>query len=165
MGFLYRPKASGATFVHPLISAPKIMILAPGFSETRTVRVFPQGWCAEAARLGPCAVAAPIEELYRLAQRRVELQHAVIVLTYGQHASVSDEDRDFLWNAFGLPVFEQCLGPDNEVLAMECEAHDGLHVVGAVRGVALEKGVCGCGSSVPRLMPLWEHAGCESLVA
>jgi hypothetical protein len=165
MRYFFRPKATGAGFVHPLISAPKTMILAPGFRETRGVRVFAKGWCEEAARFGPCAVAASFDELRRLARKRVELRHAVIVLTYSANSFLSDEDRDFLWDAFGVPVFEQHLGPNNELLATECEAHDGLHVVGPVGSVRLEKSVCGCGSTVPRLMPQWQPAQLESLVA
>lgn len=151
MHFFFRPKATGAGFVHPLLSAPKTMILAPGFRETRTTRVFAQGWCEEAARFGPSAVAATFDELRRLAQKGVEFRHAVIVLRYGPGSFLSDDQRDFLWNAFGLPVFEQHLGPNNELLAMECEAHD-LHVVESVASsVNVDKSVCGCGSALPRL--------------
>ena len=57
-----------------------------------------------------------------------------------------------MWDAFGVPVFEQCLGLDNELLAMECEAHDGLHLMGTTSRMGAETNVCGCGSSVPRRM-------------
>lgn len=165
MRSLFRPKATGAPFVHPLNSAPKTIILAQGFRETRNARVFPNGWCEEAARLGPCSIAAPFEELRRLALRSTELRHAVVVLTYGLNPGLSEEDRDFLWNAFGVPVFEQCLGPDNELLAAECEAHDGMHVFGAVKSVPLQHGICGCGSTVPRLMPQIPPVKAKSMVA
>lgn len=140
-------------FVHPLDPAPKTVVLAAGFRSTRTVRVFPDGWNGEAARHLPCALAAPLEELLRLAETGIELHHAVIVLTSGGESRVAEEDRDLLWSAFGVPVFEQCLGADNELLAAECEAHDGLHVVGGKQEPLLQTGVCGCGSSIPRKMP------------
>ena len=139
--------------MHPLAPAPKTIVLAPGFESTRDIRVFPEGWNQEAARLGPCSVAASLDALLALAQSGTTLRHAAIVLTRGPNSVLSDLDRDRLWNAFGVPVFEQCLGADNELLAAECEAHDGLHVMGAAGRAGADTGVCGCGSSVPRTMP------------
>lgn len=163
----FRRKQTGAAFVHPLDPAPKTIVLAAGFQSTRTIRVFPDGWNEQAARLCPCAVAAPMKELHRLARAGIELQHAVIVLMRGADARLLEEDRELLWRAFGVPVFEQCLGEDNVLLAAECEAHDGLHVVG--RGIQedvnLEAGVCGCGSGVPRLKPARETRELERLYA
>jgi hypothetical protein len=165
MRIIIRRKATGVGFVHPLISVPKTVILAAGFRAARNIRVFADGWCDEAARFGPCAAAAPLEELQRLARKGIELRHAVVVLTYSPNSRLSDEDRDFLWEAFGVPIFEQFLGPNNELLAMECGAHDGLHVVGAVGSVPLKDGVCGCGSAVPRIMPQQEAVKGRSMVA
>ena len=142
----------GTVFMHPLAPAPKTIVLAPGFESTREIRVFPEGWNDEAARLGPCSVAASLNALLALAQSGTTLRHAAIVLTRGPDSALSDLDRDRLWSAFGVPVFEQCLGPDNELLAAECEAHDGLHVMGTASRAGAETGVCGCGSSVPRTM-------------
>ena len=88
-------------------------------SISRVIRVFPEGWNAEAARLGACSVAAPIKDLLALAQSGVTVQYAAIVLTRGLHSGLSESDRDRLWKAFGVPVFEQCLGVDNELLAMD----------------------------------------------
>lgn len=153
MKLFFKKKVGGTSFVHPLAPAPKTIVLAPGFESTRAIRVFPQGWNDEAARLGPCSVAASIKDLLSLAQRGVTLQHAAIVLTRGPHSALSEVDRDRLWDAFGVPVFEQCLGLDNDLLAIECEAHDGLHLMGTTSRIGAETSVCGCGSSVPRRMP------------
>jgi hypothetical protein len=156
MRFLRRRPSTGTLFEHPLSPAPKTTVLARGFQSTRNIRVFADGWSEAAARLGPCALAASLEELRRLAALGIQVQHAVIVLTSGALSSLTEEDRDLLWRAFGVPVFEQCLGPDNQLLAAECEAHDGLHVVGGVHNAGLQTDVCGCGSSVPRMMPVRE---------
>ena len=139
--------------MHPLAPVPKTIVLAPGFESTRAIRVFPEGWNDEAARLGPCSVAAPIKDLLALARSGATLRYAAIVLTRGPHSALLEADRDRLWDAFGVPVFEQCLGLDNELLAMECEAHDGLHLMGTTSRMGAETNVCGCGSSVPRRMP------------
>ncbi len=153
MRSFFRKKVAGAAFVHPLAPAPKTIVLAAGFENTRTIRVFPKGWDDDSARLGACSVAAAIEDLLRLAANGIRLQHAAIVLTRGPHSGLSERDRDRLWDAFGVPVFEQCLGVDNELLAMECEAHDGLHIMGSASRAGAETTVCGCGSSLPRRMP------------
>ena len=57
---------------------------------------------------------------------------------------------------FAVPVFEQIIGPDGELLAAECEAHDGLHIEVAGlpwEGYRLELAACGCGRKTPRLTP------------
>ena len=41
---------------------------------------------------------------------------------------MSTEQRERLWDAFELPVFEQLRGFEGELLASECDAHDGLHL-------------------------------------
>ena len=67
--------------------------------------------------------------------------------------------RDLLWNTFGVPVFEQYLGPNLELLAFECEAHDGLHLANAGvhdPGCALRTELCACGNPTPRLCAVEE---------
>jgi hypothetical protein len=92
---------------------------------------------------------------------------------------LSRADRDVLWSAFGLPLYEQLLGPDQEALAAECGAHAGLHLLPAAGrlGVNVRHGVlraippgrapldfglharlamdrCACGQTTPRLTGL-----------
>ncbi len=89
--------------------------------------------------------------------------------------------RDRLWQAFELPVFEQLHGFDGELLASECEAHEGLHletesaifevldgelVVTSLLGLrhpllrlrtglagAIERRTCPCGDTISSLLP------------
>ena len=152
MRFLFQRNAAGAAFVHPLQPAPRTAILVAGFHESRLIRTFPGGWTEEAQRFRPTALAAPLNVFHKLAGERIELRHASIVFSYHVHERLSDPDRDWLWRAFGVPVYEQILGPANNLLAAECDAHNGLHVMGELPGVDLELEPCGCGSSVPRLM-------------
>lgn len=42
---------------------------------------------------------------------------------------LSPIERDGLWQRHGIPMFEHLLGMDGQLLAWECEAHCGLHVV------------------------------------
>jgi hypothetical protein len=112
----------------------------------------------------------------------VHVERALIVLTGLREGVLAAPDRDWLWSAFGVPVFEQHLGLDGQLVAHECEAHDGLHIVrnNAVVELAaasllltsltdieqptlrlrtgfsgeIRTGECECGSREPRLMHL-----------
>lgn len=153
MRITVRFRRRGAGFQHPLEPAPRTAILAPGFEESCLVRVFPRGWTNAAARFRPTAMAGPVRALKAAARFDVQLQHAVIAFT-DLKERLSECDRDFLWQAFGVPVFEQCLGSRNQLLAAECEAHDGLHLWQPAQPEwdgELELGRCACGSTTPRL--------------
>ncbi len=54
--------------------------------------------------------------------------HRVIVHSSVSTGLLSEEQRETLWQAFELPVFEHLLGLDGELLAWECVAHAGLHI-------------------------------------
>jgi hypothetical protein len=142
---------TGASFLHPLDPEPRTAILARGFQETKNVRVFPRGWNDSAARFEPSSVAGPAEQVRKLAASAVRLENSLIVFTYEGRSGLSHEDREMFWNAFGVPVFEQYLGPHNELLAMECDAHSGLHVVRGCDDLHQERDVCACGNQAPRL--------------
>ena len=130
---------------------PRTAVLAPGFQETKLVRVFAAGWNNAAARFEPASIAGPVEEIRKAAQQGIPLTHAVVVFTYEGQSCLSDDDRDLFWEAFGVPVFEQHLGRNNEVLAMECDAHAGLHLVGNFSQLRRDKNTCVCGNPAPKL--------------
>lgn len=142
--------ASGAAFVHPLEPAPKTAILVPGFRETRSIRVFPGGWSAGCRRFGPAAVAATFPQLRDLSHRDVRFTHALVVLSWSFDTTLTPAERDFLWDAFGAPIFEQVLAPDNSLLAYECDAHDGLHLLRPNHNTITLVQFCSCGSPLPR---------------
>jgi len=137
--------------VHPVNPSSRTAILAPGFQGTRTARVFPNGWDESAARFQPQSIAAPVEELRRLAQQSIQLEHSVIALTYEEESGLSVADRELFWRAFGVPVFEQYVDRKCRLLATECEAHAGLHVVSGCDEFRLERETCACGDRSPRL--------------
>ena len=142
---------TGARFIHPIDPHPRTAILAGGFQETKEVRVFPRGWSDSAERFQPASVAGSADVLRKLARTGVGLDNSVIVFTYEGERGLSLEDREMFWSAFGVPVFEQYLGPRNELLAMDCDAHAGLHGVAGCEDLGLEREVCACGSHAPRL--------------
>jgi hypothetical protein len=141
----------GAPFIHPIDPAPRTAVLAAGFQETKIVRVFPLGWSGRAARFARASVAGPLEQVLRVARAGWRVEHSIVVFTYPGEPGLSARERDSFWKAFEVPVFEQYLGPDSELLASECDAHAGLHVVNGYEDLDLEHDVCACGNRAPRL--------------
>jgi len=145
-------KSTLARFVHPLSPIPRTAILAPGFKETGTVKVFPSGWNRQAARFGPASIAGPIDRLRQLAATPIPLERGLVAFTYEGQAGLTSEDRELFWDAFGVPVYEQLLGRDNRLLAVECDAHCGLHLVDGYQSDArIETEPCGCGNASARI--------------
>jgi hypothetical protein len=75
-------------------------------------------------------LSAPVHELRRLAATPQPHEYAVVAFTGIRDGALTQADRDLFWRAFRVPVFEQFRGLHGELLAEECEAHEGLHVIG-----------------------------------
>lgn len=149
MLFPFRPRKVAASFVHPLDPAPRTAILVPGFQSKRTIRVFPRGWDDAARKFAPASVAATFDQFVDLASQGVQLTHAVICLSWSRDSLLTPRQRDWLWNAFGVPVFEQYFGPDNVLLAFECDAHASLHATAAYKGPLFKHYRCPCRTDFP----------------
>jgi len=152
-------KSRKAGFQYPLGDAPKTAVLVPWFAEhlafrgRASVRSFP-GWTVEAAAFAPAAIAASRSQLRALAVDPPKLTHALIALSRPKEVLLTAADREQLWRAYRVPVFEQIIGPQGERLAAECEAHDGLHIEAPAQdwtGFALDESVCACGLRTPRV--------------
>jgi hypothetical protein len=130
-------------FVSPLEPAPRTAVLVPWFRNNPVVQ-------AIAAQ----ALAGTLEQLLALAGT-AQPTHALIVVGRTQHPRLRETDRDRLWQAFRVPVFEQIIGRAGELLAAECDAHDGLHVLSpklSLEGERIDASPCACGRKTPRLM-------------
>ena len=156
-----------SVFRYPMDPAPRTAVLAACFRQARfpaksPIRVFPRGWSEEVAAFAPAALASTREQLFGLAaaERPPSLTHAVIVLESPGDGLLSAGERERLWRAFRVPVFEQIVGARGRLVAAECEAHEGLHVEtpglpwGSLpsQGYRLELAACGCGRNTPRLV-------------
>ncbi len=67
---------------------------------------------------------------------------------------MTEADRENLWSAFRVPVFEQVIGKSGKLLAAECEAHDGLHIASPALPLhreSLDDSPCPCGRKTPRI--------------
>ncbi len=142
-------RGSPADFYNPAAPTPALQrlryptnqeirtaVLGPRLAENNSVRMFDRDWLEQVRNFRPQAVAAPVGVLMRLAATAggparglPVMTHAVVAFTGPEHGTLSDNERNTLWSAFEVPVFEQCIGADGSLLAWECEAHDGLHTV------------------------------------
>lgn len=181
-------------FRSPLEHTPKTAVLMSGFEQTSAVKAISQNhWAQGLKRFGASALAAPISVLREMAaaidrgQQEVHaLKHFVVSFTGGDYGELREEDREQFWRVFQVPVFEQRLGFDGRVVAYECEAHDGLHVmperaafeetaetellmtsltdlryptlrVGTRMARSIDHECCGCGNAAPRLIAARPH--------
>jgi hypothetical protein len=112
-------------------------------------------------------IAAPISTVLRLPWSW-EPAFPLVVLTGPRHGFLSDCDRDLLWSRYEVPVYEHLLDAQGFVLARECDAHRGLHVLpgvscsadgrvqieGQTTGITAEmvQDFCGCGEHSARLI-------------
>jgi len=110
-------------------------VLTGNFRETESVRVFDPDHLPEIRRFDPGLIAAPSEILLQWAGAEAagvtipSAHRAIVAFTGFEHGALPESTRDLLWETFEVPAFEQWRGADGSVLAWECEAHEGLHVV------------------------------------
>lgn len=90
-------------------------------------------WLDPIRKFAPVSLAGSLRQLLYLASMRSSytnrldcITHSLVVIFQAEQPWMSDRDRDELWDAFGLPVYEQ-IYCSSGLLATECEAHDGLH--------------------------------------
>ncbi len=119
----------------PLPRAGRTAVLLPGFPRAWKVKPFNPRETLRLAEWRPEAVAGPVSELQRLADqiedqwgRMPALSHSVLAFVTLRQAFLSDQTRDRFWRVFKVPVFGQIFGLSGELLAWECEAHEGYHI-------------------------------------
>ncbi len=129
------PRPRKRSFVHPCHNQPKTAVLAEGFRFSMRYNRIDDYRNPRLARLKPESIAAPLDTLRALA-RGVEsghvwippLTHSVVAFAGLVEGPISEEDLDLFWRVFQVPIHEQFYGFGGELLAWECEAHQGLHI-------------------------------------
>jgi len=167
-------------FRYPLEKPVKVAVLLDGFRSSSTIRNFSDFDLDELAELETEAIAAPLPLLRTLAELEHPVHYPLVVFTGPRFGYLTSADRDLFWKAFRMPVFEQLTGVLGEVVAEECEAHEGLHIrttdaiveiqrgevlltslsrldspvfrVATVLRATIETAACSCGRSEPRLL-------------
>ena len=132
------------TFPYPITPCPRIAVFPPYFAPERL----------DLASVS--TVAAPMDMIRAIDAKEWLPEFPMVVFSCLGESLLSDDDRDFVWNTFGVPVFEYLLDTDGRIVARECEAHDGLHVDGLpepYRAEIIEEN-CACGAPGARLMKL-----------
>ncbi len=152
-----------AALQFPLPAPNRIAILAKGFAPARYIREFAASDLPAIEQWAPEAIVAPLDAALSLADRKLRsladlssIRVAVVVLTENGRENPAKDYRELLWQAFGVPIFEQLRDSKGTVIARECEAHDGLHVDPVVRVTSenseeLVNEPCECGAETPRL--------------
>jgi phenylacetate-coenzyme A ligase PaaK-like adenylate-forming protein len=141
-------------FDNPLPSPCRIAVVAPNFQERDGVRTFEENQFPEIEKFRPEILAGTVHVLLRLAEI-IRVPRALVAFSGARLGPLSPRDRDLLWSAYQVPVFEQSLSPEGAVIARECEAHDGLHLYlpEHYRG-AVQTQPCPCGRPEPRIAPI-----------
>lgn len=120
----------------PLANPGRVAVLEVGFRQSSTVQVFTGARLAELQLFDPETLAGPVNKLRTMASAAGKgrfllpsLRNGIIPFTGLKYGFLSAEDRALFTKAFRAPVFEQFRGFSNELLAAECESHDGLHLL------------------------------------
>lgn len=115
-------------------SRPEQLSYSGSYGFPRVVRhpLRPDSWaCAPSGSGEYRALAASMDELRAAALRpladRPTVEQSILVLRHPDELPLSARDRDRLWCAFGVPVYEAIAGLDGIILVHECEAQSGFH--------------------------------------
>ena len=113
----------------------RVATLEPWFPVRDRSKIFQTVSLPDLEVYRPHVLSGPAPTLVRLAQavignsaRFPELNCGVVAWSGIGRPVLKTAERDLLWLAFQVPVFEEFRGWCGEPLAWECEAHDGFHV-------------------------------------
>jgi hypothetical protein len=122
-------QAADAELAYPL-SGVRVAVIAEGIACAGEARQFSDLEADDWRDFDPDAVAAPVGDLLRLAGSvdAAEFRAPLVAFTGPVYGALTQLEREILWKRFRVPIFEQLRGLNNELLAFECAAHDGLHV-------------------------------------
>jgi hypothetical protein len=109
------PPVDIQSFPYPITPCPRMAIFPPYFAPE------------ELPLAGVSTLAAPIETIRAIDPGVWSPEFPVVVFSRLGDALLSEEDRNFVWRTFGVPVFEYLLDENGRIIASECEAHEGLH--------------------------------------
>lgn len=151
-------KSKGVALQYPLAPTPRIAVLDDRFAACGPVSILNEESAkTELDRRSIETVAASPARLIRLIALDWRPVYPLIALTSPNYL-LGEYDRDLLWRAFEVPVYEQVVDAQGRLLASECEAHDGLHVEFDTElrwpEMTRVEGLCGCGKPGSRLLPV-----------
>jgi len=155
-----RRKASRRVLNYPLYPAPRVAVLGLELDGPSGVRCLTQWTADELARLRPQALAGWWNDLSEVARSVLagelelpDLQYPILVFERASVAPLPPRVHDLLWEWFRVPTFEQIRAGSGELLAYECAARNGFHLLPGVdaASLGLERAPvpCPCGAPSP----------------
>src|SRR4051794_38202874 len=124
------PVITGELFPYPVPNCPAIAVFSHYFAPIAPITIATDA--TTLPELNVRSVAASIETIRTINPQHWKPEFPIVVLSDFRSGLISDDDRDYIWRTFGMPVFEYLLDARGKILARECEAHDGLHVEGEI---------------------------------
>ncbi len=126
---------SGPGSIHwPLPQPGRTALLGGGPSSQAGIKTFRDTDLPGLERWSPDALAGPVPALRRLAElvrasKKPEwlLGHSVLAFMTVRGPFLTEPIRELFWEVWRAPVFGQVFGASGELLAWECEAHEGYH--------------------------------------
>lgn len=151
-------------FAPPISGAPRTVVFEPAIRQSATC-VYVDPLAPDALTrirgFGPAVIAGRLPVVIQLARKLSQpaakgvcATHAVVIFTGQGEACLTECERDAIWRAFRVPVFEQVITSGGHLVAWECEAHEGLHMSGGAQSAAerIVVGTCACGSMATRVI-------------
>ena len=157
-----QPRPANPVFHHPVYAASRTALLHPGLQAQGNTRLFTDPYSGALQTFAPQSLAGTPDILLPLAKATLHgqfalprLRHAIVCFLIGEEVPIRlrPADRELLWQAFGVPLFEQWRSPQGLLLAEECEAHHGLHLLSGTphcKPWQLAEQPCACGRTEPR---------------
>ncbi len=138
-------------FRNPLPHPARVAVLSHRFTGGN-LRVFSASQFGSVGAFHPEIIAGSFTALRQL-NPAVSVARAVVLFTDSCSSPIPQNHRDWLWQRFAVPCFEQLLDARGQVIAEECHVHSGLHVLrlADISGT-LTSVECECGRSEPRLL-------------
>ena len=100
------------------------------------------------------AIVGTYAELLSASARGASASHSIFPVQTSIHSALTDFERDTLWELFEVPAYVVVVNGEGRVLAFECEAQEGLHLLETFTVTeTLETSACECGRTEPRLIP------------
>lgn len=115
---------------YPLGLSPRIAVLGLPLRLPSNARAFSGPDDPYLALFQPESIAAPFDDFGRLPHAvEAGLRMPLVLFSFPDTGLLTKSPRDWLWQRFGLPVYEQLRDRGGRLLAFECAAHQGLHIV------------------------------------
>jgi len=138
-------------FRSPLPHPARVAVLSHRFVGNN-LRIFAPNTFLDISSFQPHIVAGSVLALRELSGS-VTASLAIVVFTNSCSSPLETAHRDWLWQRFAVPCFEQLLDARGQVLAEECQVHSGLHVLRPSDiSSKLTSVECDCGRTEPRLL-------------